>query len=129
MADRQRYRRKPDQAVAAVQLRLETEGFHYEKWGHTQSCKAGDWIVDNQGDVYTIDDAVFASTYRELRPGAFVKITPIWAEIAQEDGSVKTKEGATQYVKGGYLVSNNEDGSDAYAISKEKFCGMYELDE
>jgi hypothetical protein len=128
MSTRQRYRRRPGQAVAAVQINLETEGLRYRKWGHDQWAKAGDWLVDNAGDVYTVDAATFASTYREVGRGAYVKCAPVWAERAGVAGSVATTEGRTGYAAGDWLVSNREDGKDAYAVSAEKFEAMYELD-
>jgi len=126
--DRRRYRRKADQYVVAVQLDLDTDGFTYKKWGGEQRCKRGDWLVDNDGDIYTVDGEVFARTYRQARPGAYVKTTRVWAEIASEDGSVATNEGRSHYRRGDYLVSNNEDGTDAYCVSAAKFESMYELD-
>lgn len=129
MPDRRRYRRKPDQFVLAIQLDLDTAGFTYRKWGAEQRCKKGDWLVDNDGDTYTVDGAVFASTYRKLREGVYVKSTPIWAEVATEAGSVATKEGHSHYKKGDYVVSNNEDGTDAYCIGAARFESTYELDE
>ena len=120
-----RYVRRPDRPVAAVRLALETDGLIYRKWGGEQRAKAGDWIVDNEGDVYTVDADVFARTYRSTGPGAYVKTTPIWAERAQDAGSVKTKEGATRYEAGDYLVSNNSDGTDQYAIEAATFETMY----
>lgn len=129
MPNRRRYRRKPDQAVAAVQINLDTPGFEYRKWGDDQRCKRGDWLVDNDGEVYTVEEAVFARTYRKVGTGAYVKSTPIWAEAAAEAGSIGTKEGRTHYERGDYVVSNDEDGSDAYAIAAAKFESMYELDE
>lgn len=129
MGDRRRYRKRPDQSVVAVQLDLDTAGFTYKKWGAEQRCKQGDWIVDNNGDIYSVDREVFEKTYRMVKPGAYVKTTPIWAEKATEAGKVKTKEGESHYKKGDYLVSNNEDGTDAYCISAEKFESMYEPDE
>jgi hypothetical protein len=125
---RQKYVRRPDRPVAAVRLLLDTEGLVYRKWGSEQRAKPGDWIVDNDGDVYTVDADVFDRTYRQVAeqgPGAYVKATPIWAERAQQPGSVKTKEGVTEYRAGDYVVSNNRDGSDAYAISAKKFEDMY----
>ena len=80
MANRLKYQKKADQFVVAVKLDLKTEGFTYQKWGAEQRCKSGDWLVDNNGDVYTIDSEVFARTYRKLGPGKYVKTTPIWAE-------------------------------------------------
>lgn len=129
MGDRQRYRRRPDMPVTAVQIDLDIDVFSYRKWGGVQHCKRGDWLVNNQGDVYTVDGATFERTYRAVSPGAFVKSTPVWAEVADADGRVATKEGTTAYVAGDYLVSNNQDGSDAYAIGQLKFESMYERDE
>lgn len=50
--------------VVAVPLELETDGFTYEKWGSVQRCKAGDWVVNNGGDIYTVDRQTFERTYR-----------------------------------------------------------------
>lgn len=128
MSIRRRYRKKTDQCVVAVQLKLDTTGFIYHKWGDEQRCKARDWIVDSGGDIYTIDEQVFAATYRPVGVGTYVKTTPIWAERASRAGSVVTMEGRTHYEQGDYLVSNNEDGTDAYAIRAKKFESMYEPD-
>jgi hypothetical protein len=82
-------------------------------------------MVDNEGDVYTVDADVFARTYRQTGQGTYVKTTPVWVKQAQLAGSVKTKEGVTHYEAGDYLVSNNSDGSDEYAISAAKFESLY----
>ena len=115
--------------MIAVRLEIDMDGFTYNKWGATQRCKRGDWLVDNGGDVYTIDEESFAQTYQSLGDGKYVKTTPVWAENANESGSVNTKEGQSHYKEGDYLVSNNEDGTDAYCVSAAKFESMYELDE
>ena len=127
MADPQRslYVRRPDRPVAAVRLLLDTDGLVYRKWGGEQRAKPGDWLVDNDGDVYTVDADVFARTYRQTAVGAYVKTTPVWASRATEAGSVQTKEGFTHYRSGDYLVSNTTDGSDAYAVSAETFEDLY----
>jgi hypothetical protein len=119
------YVRRPDRPVAAIRLLLDTDGLVYRKWGGEQRAKPGDWIVDNDGDVYTVDADVFARTYRQTAIGAYVKTTPVWALRATEAGSVKTKEGFTHYRPGDYLVSNNSDGSDEYAMRAEKFEDLY----
>ena len=123
---RRRYVRRPDRPVVAVCLTLETDGLTYRKWGSEQRAKPGDWIVDNDGDVYTVDAEVFARTYRRTGPGTFVKTTPVWATRASDAGTVATKEGVTHYAAGDYLVSNNSDGSDEYAIGAAKFESLYE---
>ncbi len=126
---RRRYRKSPKLAVTAVQLDLITEGFRYQKWGGEQQCKAGDWLVDNEGDIYTVDGEVFARTYRQVAAGRFVKSTPVWAEQAEHAGCIKTKEGESHYQSGDYVVFNEEDGSDGYCVSAEKFLVMYERDD
>ena len=122
---RRRYVRRPDRPVAAVRLALDTTGLVYHNWGGRQHAKRGDWLVDNDGDVYTVDAAVFRRTYRKKAIGAYVKTTPVWALRAKDAGSVKTKEGSTRYKRGDYLVSNTKDGSDAYAMSSKKFKDLY----
>lgn len=129
MATRRRYRKKANRYVVAVQLDLDTAGFTYRKWGAEQRCKRGDWLVDNQGDIYTVDSEVFAKTYRKVSPGLYVKATPVWAEVATEPGSVVTNEGRSRYEAGDYRVFNNEDGSDAYCVDRATFESMYEPDE
>ncbi|MBQ0961470.1 hypothetical protein KAK06_21155 [Ideonella sp. 4Y11] len=126
---RQRFRRRPDQAVTAVQLRLDTEGLVYRKWGDLQRAQAGDWLVDNGGEVYTVSAESFAATYREVSPGRFVKSAPVWAEQATRAGSVATQEGRTHHAVGDWLVSNQPDGGDAYAVSAERFAQLYEPDD
>jgi len=129
MGHRKRYRKKPDQYVVAVPLKLDTKGFTYYKWSAKQRCKPGDWLVDNGGDIYTIDKDVFAATYKQLSAGRYIKITPVYAEVAAKAGVVKTKEGRSHYQAGDYLVSNNKDGTDAYCIAADMFESMYVLDQ
>lgn len=129
MSVRRKYKKKPTSFVTAVQLDLDTEGFVYNKWGGKQVCKRGDWLVDNNGDKYTVSKESFARTYEIVSPGVYFKSAPVWAEVAEKGGRVKTKEGDTGYQAGDYLVFNNEEGTDAYAISAEKFESMYKLAE
>ena len=129
MTKRRRYRKKATQFVVAVQLNLDTDGFMYRKWGGKQRANRGDWLVENNGDCYTVNGKVFRRTYRRLRPGTYVKTTPVWAEVATTAGSVKTKEGESRYRKGDYLVSNNRNGTDSYCMSAAKFKAMYAADK
>jgi len=129
MPTRRKYKKKPTSFITAVQLDLETEGFVYNKWGGPQVCKRGDWIVDNAGDKYTVDQESFAKTYELVSPGVYTKSAPVWAEPADKPGKINTSEGETAYMPGDYLVSNNPDGSDTYAISAEKFRQLYDLDD
>ena len=126
MAARQRYVRRAGLQVVALQLDLDTSGFTYRKWGGEQTCKPGDWIVNNAGDVYTVDRDTFARTYRADGPGLYRKISPVWAEVADRDGAIRTKEGVTHYKTGAYLVFNDEAGQDGYAMPASSFEAMYE---
>ena len=124
---RRKYRKKAGSLVTAVQLNLDTEGFTYEKWGGTKTCKAGDWLVDNDGTVYTVDSKEFARTYRHVDGGTYEKTAPVWAEAAAEAGHVHTKEGVTHYNAGDYIIYDDPEGTGEYAISAESFEKMYEL--
>jgi hypothetical protein len=123
----QQYKRRASSTVSAVQLALDTPGFTYQKWGAEQRCRAGDWIVRNGDDTYTVDAEVFARTYESVGPAQYRKVATVWAERAQESGRIATKEGATHYQAGDYLVYNEPDRVDGYAISAARFDELYEL--
>lgn len=126
MNSRKRYVKRETEFIVAVRLDLDTEGFDYRKWGEVQRCKAGDWLVNNGGDTYTVEHEAFERTYRAIAPGRYLKTTPVWAEIASSSGVVRTKEGTTHYEAGDYLVWNDEGDSDTYAVSKKDFERMYQ---
>jgi hypothetical protein len=126
---RRKYRKKPSQYVVAVRLDIDTDGISYRKWGGQQRAKRGDWLVDNDGDVYTVNAKVFAKTYQRLRPGIYLKTTPVWAEVATQPGSVKTKEGESHYKRGDYIVYNQRNGGDGYCTTAAKFKAMYKPEQ
>jgi hypothetical protein len=128
MPRRLRYRKKARQEVTAVRLDLETAGLRYEKWGGKQKAKRGDWLVDNDGDVYSVDARSFARTYKLVSPGRYQKTAPVWAEQAVEPGEVRTKEGTSRYRRGDFIVFNERRGGDGYAIGAVKFKAMYRRD-
>lgn len=126
MATLRTYRRKSSATVIAVRLDLETDGFTYEKWGATQTCKPGDWLVNNAGDTYTVDGETFARTYSRVSDGIYEKVIEVWAERADDAGVIQTKEGATQYHAGDMLVYNGANRTDGYAMAADKFALLYE---
>ena len=129
MTARRRYRRRPDRPVTAVRLDLDTEGLRYRKWGAEQRAKPGDWLVNNDGDTYTVDAESFARSYRQVAPGQYVKTSPVWAEVAREAGSIRTREGESHYQAGDYLVFNDPDGEDGYCMPAARFEALYEPDD
>ena len=101
--------------------------FTYQKWGGDQSAKVGDWLVSRDGGVYTIDSDSFDNTYTETTvPGWYMKTSVVWAERADSDGSIQTKEGVTLYEAGDWLVYNAENRGDGYAMSAAKFDKLYD---
>jgi hypothetical protein len=129
MGTRRRYRKRADRPVVAIQLDLDTQGFTYWKWGGEQRCKRGDWIVNNEGDIYTVDAEVFARTYQPIGAGSYIKTTSVWAEVAAQAGSIPTREGESHYQAGDYLIYNDEEGNDGYCMSTAKFKAMYEPED
>jgi len=127
MTARLKYVKRQSQFIIAVQLDLDTEGFTYQKWGNIQKCKRGDWLVRNGDDTYTIDQDTFARTYKPTGPGIFAKSSTVWVELAKAAGAIETKEGATRFNAGDYLVFNEPNAVDGYAVEKDKFEEMYEL--
>jgi hypothetical protein len=123
------YRRRKNTSVTAVRLDLDTEGFSYRKWGGIQRCKRGDWLVNTQGDVYTVDAETFQRTYRMVSLGVYEKHASVWAEQAERPGTIRTKEGATRYDAGDYLVFNDPAGNDGYAVKAGTFHSLYESNE
>jgi len=122
---RLKYQKREDQIVLGVQINLDTEGITFNKWGGKQQCSSGDWLINNDGECYTVKQDTFESTYKEIAPAQFLKIAPVWAVKAVDAGRVKTEEGYTSYVPGDYIVAHTEDGSDAYAVTPSKFEKMY----
>ncbi len=121
----QTYRKRVNSSVTAVQLKLDTTGFNYTKWGGIQHCEQGDWIIDNNGDIYTIKADIFAKTYREISPGRYKKTALVRARVATESGVIETEEGSSDYGPGDYIVFNDGD-EKGYCMRAEKFNSMYE---
>ncbi len=130
MARRLRYRKKKNQLVTAVPLDLETSGLRFRKWGSRQHAKAGDWLVqsrvDGKPEVYSVDKVSFARTYRRVSEGRYWKKSPVWAERADEAGTIRTKEGVTRFRRGDYIVYNERSGADGYAVTARIFEALYD---
>lgn len=124
-----RFRRRAKTQVVAIQLTLDMNPLIYQKWGNQQTAKSGDWLVSNAGDTYTVNEQSFAKTYRQVSEGVFEKAADVWACEAEKAGSISTSEGRTHYQAGDYLVANDPDGADVYAISADKFHQLYLVTE
>lgn len=103
------------------------DSFTYRKWGGVQTATAGDWLVNREGEAYTIDREVFERTYSMVSPGLYEKVTSVWARAAESDGVIPTREGETHYTAGDMIVFNDPEGRDGYAMSAETFSKLYDL--
>ena len=121
------YERRPDAPlIVAVRIDLETEGLFYEKWGGPQKAKRGDWLVSSEGSTYSIDAETFEATYTRVSQGLYRKTSHVWAALARRDGKLVTKEGTTRYNAGDWLVFNQADGGDGYAVDAHTFVSLYQ---
>lgn len=125
-----RYRSKPGITVTAIQIKLKTEGIRYEKWGAIQLARTNDWLVENDGECYTVAADSFSRTYQPVADGRYVKISQVWAYQATESGRIDTLEGSSGYESGDYIVFNNpDDPADVYAVAKTRFESHYIPDD
>ncbi len=102
------------------------ETFTYHKWGALQTGKGGDWLVESNGRVHTVTADSFARTYKQIGPATYVKEGLVWAAPASCDGAIATQEGQTHYKQGDFLVWNDRERTDGYAIAKGTFETLYE---
>ena len=126
---KKQYRKIERAVITAVQMDLDCAGFTYKKWNNVQKCQQGDWVVNNNGDCYTIRADVFAKTYEFVSKGQYRKTAIVWAEQTNTERSIETNNGAVQCQAGDYIVSNVGFQDDSYVVSKEKFEAMYKLHE
>jgi hypothetical protein len=123
-----RYIKKHTQVVEAMPLAIDGATLKYEKWGGQQQAQEGDWLVNNSGEFYTVEKNSFANTYQKIFGNRYRKVAPVWAEVADKDGEIVTKEGLTHYQSGDVIVCNNENKVDCYAIAKDVFVQTYQPD-
>ena len=127
------YRAAGGLPVNAIQLTFDEseKSISYVKWGGEQTAKFGDWLVHNPtgGDTYTVDNESFYNTYMAVadtfglyqKKGAWCKRVPFNAAPF----TIPTKEGGTQVNPGDWLMANNVDLSDKYAMRHEKWLKLY----
>lgn len=128
---RKRYRRRRNTDIVAVQIKLKLEDgeLRYSKWGAVQRARSNDWLVDNAGEVYTVADETFRRTYTQVSPGRYIKPGTVWATRAECPGVIDTLEGTTAYRAGDYIVANDINGIDSWAVDVDTFRKLYEPDE
>lgn len=124
-----KYYKKKSLIVNAMQIALPDCEVNYKKWGGDQTAKSGDWIVENNGESYTVEEESFKNTYQHIKADQYKKTAPVWAEVTEQAGKISTKEGESEYSAGDYLVYNNADRTDGYATKKQDFESNYQTSE
>ena len=120
-----KYYPKAHNTVKAMPINLPNVEVNYEKWGGAQQANQGDWLVNRGDEFYTVEQSSFNDTYRCIEGNTYLKIAPVWAEIAKENGKIKTKEGESHFSAGDYLVYNDQNKKDGYAIKNTLFNDLY----
>lgn len=118
------YRKKATHTVFAIQASIKGN-IYYEKWDHNQKATEGDYLVDNEGDVYTVEKVTFESTYTEVGDHRYAKTALVKAEQATESGKIRTLEGLSSHNAGDYIVHNPRQG-DVYVVPQNEFESVYE---
>ena len=109
-----------------MRLDLDTDGFTYRKWGGTQRCKQGDWLVNNGGDIYTIDQETFSRTYRRGRGRPVRERESGLGGASHVGGFDHDQRRIDRHEVGDFLVFNDPDGRDGYAVTAARFHELYE---
>jgi len=121
-----KYRKLSEQWVSAMILDLDFDTLRYRKWGGEQQAVKGDWLVSNGKETYTVNSDSFARTYSAgSDANTYKKVATVWAEEAKSDDVIVTKEGASSYKAGDFLVYNEEGRGDGYAIGQHEFNRNY----
>ena len=64
----------------------------------------------------TVDAESFARRYTQVSPGIYRKSVEVWVRVVDHSGGIKTREDVTRYDAGDYIVYNDAEGVDGYAV-------------
>lgn len=74
--------------------------------GSTLWGQPGDWLVETDGERWTVDGEVFQRTYEHLEADVYRKVTPVLAAKLAHPDSVESREGVVNAERGDLLVCN-----------------------
>lgn len=121
------YERRPDGLIIAIQIRLDLEagGIAYRKWDSEQWGKRGDWLINDDGDTYTVSAENFANDYELSESGLYRNTAKVWAEEATGSGFVEIRGGTAPFVEGNMLVFSDPDRKEGQVFFYNKFNRLY----
>lgn len=91
--------------------------------GSTMQAQPGDWLVQSEGDTWSVEDGIFRVTYEHLRDDLYRKVTPVLAVELPAAGTVLSREGMVEAEQGDLLVCNVT--GECWSMPKEKFFQRY----
>ncbi|MEB3335092.1 MAG: patatin-like phospholipase family protein [Cyanobacteriota bacterium] len=109
-SDLQPYRERKETEVKAIRLNLELESFTYHQGDGARTGKRGDWLVECEGRVSTVDHATFNRYYKQVAPASYRKQLIVWAAPVSD----------------GVLVCMDSEGKDGDVLSPDQFQALYE---
>ncbi len=91
------------------------------------SAGSKDRRVASEGDVYPVSAERFADTYEEVRSNVYQKTSPVWAQVADRAGKVKTKEGGqASCSKGDRCVYSDAERTDVSVMKASDLASLCE---
>ena len=88
------------------------------------SAAAGDWLVTDGTEEWTVAPGVFARSYRPLPDGRFVKVAPVRAARLDRTAEVPTLEGVARAEAGDWVLCG-VDG-ELWTVTDTFFRAHYE---
>jgi len=103
--------------------RLDAEFDWSNENGERLTGSAGDWILGEGEDRWSVIDSVFRETYREVGAGLYEKHAPVHAVKVSDALSLITLEGAITLAPGDWLVCNLS--GECWGMSDNQFTAKY----
>ncbi|MGQ7787939.1 PGDYG domain-containing protein [Nesterenkonia sp. K-15-9-6] len=93
--------------------------------GAVMEAKPGDWIVDDDGQQWSVDAEVFAETYEAVSEGRYRKTGEVRARQIAQPTSLETLEGSDQLDAGDWVVQNAS--GECWGVSDARFRRRYQV--
>lgn len=113
-------------SVAMVRARRLTEELGWTTAnGDRLHAVAGDWLLSDGSDEWTVTNDVFTASYRALGDGSYQKTATVTAVQLDEPFAVDTLEGVATGAAGDWLVRNPT--GESWPIPAATFAKRYRL--
>lgn len=103
--------------------RLEEELAWHSGGGSPLRGEVGDWVLEADGSQWTVEDAIFTSTYAHVADDRWQKVGLVRAVCVTEATAVETPEGIAHAAPGDWLLASDEAG--AWPVDEATFASRY----